>query len=705
MNEPGRSADGGLLAPLTDSDGDFDYVQRKVAALLEANQAILQETDFATCARRIFDACRQLTGATSGYVALLSPDGAENEVLFLEAGGLPCSVDSALPMPIRGLRAEAYRDKRTVYDNDFARSHWMEFMPAGHVRLENVLFAPLQVDGVVVGLMGVANKPSPFTPEDAESAGAFGKLAALALRNSRTRERLACSQQLLAATGRVARVGGWELDLRAGTVRWTDEMRRIHGVAPGYVPDVDATVAFYDEEHRPLIRAAVEQIVDEGGAFERELRITTARGRQRWVQVRGQAVGEPGAVHRIFGTLQDITRRRREEEQRQQLEAKIQQTQKLESLGVLAGGIAHDFNNLLMAMLGNVSLAQSMLSPASPVREFLDEVETAAQRAADLSRQMLAYSGKGALAIENLDLNEVVQEMGHLLEVSVSKTVVLKYDLTPKLPPVRGDATQLRQILMNLITNASEAIGDSSGLISLRTAVRECDRDYLAGTYLDDSLPAGLYVELEVSDTGCGMDEATRQRLFDPFFSTKFTGRGLGLAAVLGIVRGHQGAIKVYSEPEQGTSIKVLLPAREYYLHTDEAPAKEPTAWRGEGRVLLVDDDESARTVGRRILQHLGFEVELARDGREGVQRYRELSADLRLVVLDLTMPHMDGRQAFSEMQRLDPTVPIVLTSGYSVSEIRTRLAGRNLAGYIQKPYDVNVMRELLRGILEPEDD
>ncbi len=260
---------------------------------------------------------------------------------------------------------------------------------------------------------------------------------------------------------------------------------------------------------------------------------------------------DEGEVIQIIESCRDITGRKRAEEERLSLERQVQHAQKLESLGVLAGGIAHDFNNLLMAILGNADLALDDLSPHAPAHECIQEIEKASKRAAELAKQMLAYSGKGRFVIEPIDLNEFVDEMAHLLEVSVSKKALLKYNYADNLPAIDADATQVRQIIMNLITNASEAIGDRSGVIALSTGAMDCDRAYLDSANnplrasLDEPLLEGVYTYFEVADTGGGMDKETQEKIFDPFFTTKFTGRGLGMAAVLGIVRGHHGTIKV----------------------------------------------------------------------------------------------------------------------------------------------------------------
>ena len=410
---------------------------------------------------------------------------------------------------------------------------------------------------------------------------------------------------------------------------------------------------------------------------------------------------EKGEFDFQFGVGIDITERKRAEEERRELEAQVQQAQKLESLGVLAGGIAHDFNNLLVGILGHADLALDQLSPASPARPCVKDIETAAKRAADLTRQMLAYSGKGRFVIERLDLNEVVAEMTHLLEVSISKKAIPKYNYADNLPAIEADGTQIRQVIMNLITNASEALGDRSGVISISTGAMECDRAYLSGTYLDEELPDGVYVYLEVTDTGCGMDEETCRKIFDPFYTTKFTGRGLGLAAVLGIMRGHKGALKVQSEPGRGTTFKILLPAvGEPAAAVREAPPRA-RGWHGTGTVLLVDDEETVRTVGRQFLERAGFSVLTAADGPEALELFREHADDIVCVVLDLTMPHMGGEEAFRKLRDIRADVRVIMSSGYNEQEVTQRFAGAGLAGFIQKPYRGSELLAKLGEVLE----
>jgi PAS domain S-box-containing protein len=439
--------------------------------------------------------------------------------------------------------------------------------------------------------------------------------------------------------------------------------------------------------------------LEERDRYDEEYRVIRPDGSLRWIRDRGFPVRQPdGSVVQVVGIAQDITDHRQAEEQREALEAQIQHAQKLESLGVLAGGIAHDFNNLLMVVLGNASLALMGMTPESPARACVQDVETAAKRASELVKQMLAYSGKGQFVVERLNVNALVAEMVHLLEVSISKNATLEYHFADGVPNIAADATQVRQIIMNLITNASDAIGDKGGIISIATGAMECDQATLAGTYLDDDLPAGVYSYFEVSDTGEGMDPETRAKLFDPFFTTRFPGRGLGLAAVLGIVRGHGGAIEVHSEPNRGSRFKLLFPAMEPALGEGSVAAarvgEEPS---GGGTVLLVDDDEMVRAVGKRMIENLGFEVRMAGDGRAALEVLAEHQEEILCVLLDLTMPRMGGEETLHELRRINENVVVILSSGYDETEIALRFAGKALAGFIQKPYTAAGLAQKLR--------
>lgn len=407
-----------------------------------------------------------------------------------------------------------------------------------------------------------------------------------------------------------------------------------------------------------------------------------------------------GTVVAAVATFTDITEHKRADEERRKLEAQMQHAQKLESLGVLAGGIAHDFNNLLVGILGNADLAMAETPPRSPAASYLSDVMKAAQRASDLSRQMLAYSGKGKFIVELVNVNEIIQEMAHLLEVSISKNAVLRFNLADPLPLVEADATQIRQIVMNLITNASDALEDAIGTVAIRTAQVHCAEEDFASFHTGEPPKAGDYVVLEVTDTGKGMDPETVERIFEPFFTTKFTGRGLGLAAVLGIVRGHGGIIEVSSTPGAGSIFSVFLPisrrtARTSYSNGDDAPTQFY-----DGAVLLVDDEDVVRMVTCRMLEQQGFTVITACNGEQAVEYFRERRGEFACVLLDLTMPRMDGAATFIALREIRDDVPVVLTSGYSEEELSDRFSGHGFAGFLQKPFRREDLRAIIRSVL-----
>jgi len=409
-----------------------------------------------------------------------------------------------------------------------------------------------------------------------------------------------------------------------------------------------------------------------------------------------------GSLIGLVGIITDITERKHVEAERLELERRLLHAQKLESLGVLAGGIAHDFNNLLMAILGNLDMSLMKLSPLSAARPGIEAAVNASKRAAELTSQMLAYAGKGLFIVKDLNINELVAENTHLLKAPLSRNVTFNLQLGQNIPLVKADASQLQQVIMSLIINASEAIGDRPGLITLSTSVKVCDDSCLKSSRLEDKPAPGRFALLEVIDSGCGMDRATVQRLFDPFFSTKFTGRGLGMSAVLGIVKGHHGAIFVESEEGKGTTMQVLLPLAEasqaelFLAPETKEPGREPHQARLDGTVLVVDDEEAVRTVCAAMIENFGCRVITAADGDDAVRTLRDCTEKIDLVLMDLTMPRMDGSTAAREMIRLAPDMKVVLSSGYSEHELSQRFAGQGFAGFIQKPFNLNDLRALV---------
>jgi signal transduction histidine kinase len=398
-----------------------------------------------------------------------------------------------------------------------------------------------------------------------------------------------------------------------------------------------------------------------------------------------------------------LAARARAEREREYLEAQIQHMQKLESLGILAGGIAHDFNNLLMPILGNVDLVLTDLPEEGPYRARLERLRDAGRRLAELTNQLLAYSGKGAFVARAIDFSGLIEEMTQLLSISISKKAVLQYELSDELPAVEGDASQLSQVVMNLVTNASDALVGEAGAITVRTGVMQADRAYLAETYSFGDCPEGRYVYLEVADSGCGMEAAIHRRVFDPFFSTKVTGKGLGLAVILGIVRGHRGAIRLESEPGRGTTFRVLFPCTERAAETISRKPASTEEWHSTGTVLVVDDDCDVRELSEIMLRGFGFKVLSAPDGRQGVEAFRKHADEIHVVLLDLTMPGMSGEEALRDIQEIQADQRVVLMSGYNEDFAASRFTGR-IAGFLQKPFTREDLGETFRSLLQGSD-
>jgi PAS domain S-box-containing protein len=397
-----------------------------------------------------------------------------------------------------------------------------------------------------------------------------------------------------------------------------------------------------------------------------------------------------GASH----IARDITRQR-------QLEEQLRHTKKLESLGVLAGGVAHDFNNLLTGILGNASLALETVAANNPVRGMLRDILSASEHASHLTRQLLAYAGKGRFVVEPVNLSALVREISHLIQTSIPKSVQLRLDLQEDLPAIEADGSQMQQLIMNLVINGAEAVGEGNvGTVLVATSVQDVDEQYLLTTIGHNNITQGRYVDLEVHDTGSGMDEATIQRIFDPFFTTKFMGRGLGLAAVQGIVRSHKGAMRVYSRVGQGSTFKVLLPAIEQPKAT---PARDTDqVLTGAGAILVVDDEQIVRRTAKAMLERYGYTVVLAENGQEAVSLFKMLADHVKLVLLDMTMPLMGGEETFRAMQTIRPDVKVILSSGYNEVEAIRRFTGKGLAGFIQKPYSARALAQKVKMVLEP---
>jgi len=517
----------------------------------------------------------------------------------------------------------------------------------------------------------------------------------------RIEEALGRSQALLEQSQRAAEIGGWEYDVASSTLYWTLQAFRIHDLDPDAgTPTLEQMLSFYLPQGQPVIRNAFRDALDKGQPFDLELELLTENRRRLWVRTIGRAEKNTAQVVRVYGSFQDITFRKKEEEERQKLQQKMLEAQKLESLGVLAGGIAHDFNNLLTVIMGNASLAKESPGMAA---ESLQQIETATLRAADLCRQMLAYAGKSRTTSESVDFNSIVTDTVHLLHLSISKNATLDFTLAPTPLAIEGDPSQIRQIIMNLVINASDSIGTGAGRIQVSTSRLAVTSDMLREARLGQELPPGEYVALDVADNGCGMSADTLARIFDPFFTTKFAGRGLGLAAVLGIVRAHHGAFFVRSTLGQGSTFRMLLPPGRQSLAEEKMPPKSvpaPVARVTPGHFMVVDDEPSVRKITCNILEKEGHKVTLASDGYEALALSLAHGGKFTAVLLDVTMPVMDGPSTLKELRQMKIDAPVLIMSGYSEIDARKRFTDDPSLAFLPKPFTGEVLLAALYELL-----
>lgn len=432
------------------------------------------------------------------------------------------------------------------------------------------------------------------------------------------------------------------------------------------------------------------------GDHELEYRVFAADGRVVWLHDAVRVILEAdGTTVALRGVMLDISTRKEAEEERNRIQTEMVDLQKLESLGVMAGGIAHDFNNLLTVILGNASLAAMRLPDHSSARSAIDDLISNAQRAADLTRQLLAYSGRTQLTSETLDLGHLVRELRGLMVATLSKSATLEMEVDPLVPAVEGDPTQLQQVVMNLTTNAAESLGERAGRVIVQTSFAALQPDEAAAL----NLAPGAYVVLSVQDDGCGMSAAVKKRIFDPFFTTKAHGRGLGLAAVHGIVRVHRGAVHVRSKEQIGTVVSVYLPATS--VRPTPRPQRTNTLRSGSGLLLVIDDEAEVRATARAMLEALGYDVIAAEEGRSGLLLFDRHRKDIRAVLLDMTMPVMSGEEVYRELRLRDKGVRIVLSTGYSQVDARRRGMLDGIRGFLQKPYTVRQLSETVGRALE----
>ena len=486
---------------------------------------------------------------------------------------------------------------------------------------------------------------------------------------------------------------------------------------------IDANIAaerFYGyatSELRSMCIQEINILPPDEVAIERNLALSQRRshfifphrladGAVRTVEVHSSPIEHNGKVM-LFSIIHDITESKRLEAERQEMERKLLHAQKLESLGVMAGGIAHDFNNLLQVVLGNLDLALDDIPPDSEARTSILNAIKASERSAELSGQMLVYSGSAIYFPMDIYLDDLLNKTISLLQSTIPGHIAIDFDICKTLPPIKGKADQIQRLISNLVVNASEAIGETEGAVRLSAGIVDCDEAYLSHSRLEMAPEPGRFVYLEVTDTGCGMDDKTLQRLFDPFFSTKFWGRGLGMAEVMGIVKGHHGAIIVDSEIGKGTTVRVLFPLSEKLQDSSvqvkgviETKPSVPASPTGRKSILVVEDEEMVRGLVTSRLEVLGYLTITASDGEEGVRIFRERPNEIDLVLLDFAMPRMNGVEAFAQLMRIKPDVKVILSSGYTEDVVMRSFPGKRPAGVLHKPYKMVELKGELERLL-----
>ncbi|MBN2716568.1 MAG: response regulator [Deltaproteobacteria bacterium] len=663
---------------------------KELEVLYHCARSVLESVSFDVTAREIFDSARKLTGAKSGYVALLSVDGMENEVLFLESGGLPCTVDESLPMPIRGLREVAYRLKKTVCENDFMHSEWLKFMPPGHVDLRNVMFAPLCIGQQTVGIIGLANKDGDFSDEDLRVAGVMGDLAAIALNNSRNQHRLRENEAYLRSlfdnmTTGVAVYDAIDngndfrlLDLNAigqvySRINISDARgKRVTELFPAVVEMglLDRLRQCYrtgEPQHLP------HTLYEDG-------RLT------QWVENRTFRL--PSGL--VVAMFDDRTEQRA-------LEQRLQQSEKMQAIGVLAGGIAHDFNNILGAILGYGEMLASELSEEPVLSQYVSHILQSVDRAKNMVYQILSFSRQSPGVKSPQYIRPVIKEAVLLLRGSLPSGIRIDTRLEREQAPVIMNSTQIHEVLLNLCTNASHAV-DETGCIQVTLSNKHFRQPF---EVFDGELPAGPYSVFCVSDDGVGIPGNIHSKIFEPFFTTKKEGKGtgMGLSVVFGIVKDHGGGITLTSVENEGTCFCIYLPQTEVPVERSENSSVTPR--NGTESIMIVDDEAVLCDMMTASLRKAGYMVHRFTDGLLALEAFSAAPDDYDLVITDQTMPGISGLSLAKEIRRIRSDCHVIMCTGYSNKVNEQVCSEHGIKKLFYKPVRLRELTEAIRQIFD----
>ena len=699
LNVPGDFP-GGIVS-LIDVTAD-----RRAATVAHARlriNALAQHADIDQVIQAALDEAEALTSSQIAFFHFLQPDQRTLTLQTWSTNTLArmCTAEGKgahYPVDKAGVWADSIRQRRPTIHNDYASLPDRRGLPEGHAPVHSELVVPVLRGELIVAIMGVGNAARPYGEEDVAVVRAMADLAYDAADRRRTLDALARSEERLRLAIEATSDGLWDWDLKAQFVWWSPRIYQMLEYDPVAVDTTSTWVTslVHPEDRERVTTAFNRHVAAESPTLSIEARWRTGKGEWRWFLTRGQVAArdEQGRPRRIIGTHQDISSRRREEAERLQMERRLLQTQKLESLGVLAGGIAHDFNNLLTVMVGNIELALLDVTGEPAATASLEEAAGAAKRASELTRQLLAYTGQARHVVSEVDVNALLEDNAHLFRTAVEKNVSLAIQPGPAPRRVKGDAGQIQQVVLNLVVNASEAIGSASGSVSVSTGCAYYEAPALSRVNALEAPAPGDYTWIEVTDTGCGMDEDTLARMWDPFFSTKFLGRGLGMPAVLGIVRAHRGWLTVDSAPGRGTTIRVLLPClAERVGHRADAVSVTGLA---TGAVLIVDDEAGVRALCQRSLGRAGYATLVAEDGEDALRVFASERDHIALVLLDLTMPRLDGLSALRKLRQIKPDVPVVLCSGFAEQDATRGFEDERLTGFLSKPYSAAELLDIV---------
>ena len=635
----------------------------------------------------------------------------DSELQTLHHGAAPslpaeyiAALDGAAIGPTQGsCGAAAHFQQRVIVEDIASHPFWVGFRElALRHGLRSCWSTPIvssqnEVLGTFAMYYREARGPS---PRELEWVAVATLLAAVAIVRDRSahslRERDAALRQneaLLRIAGQAARLGGWSIELPAMRVTWSDEVCAIHELPVGTAPSLEQMIAYYLPEQQVVLRERLDACARQGAPFDLELELESARGRRVWVRAIGLAERDAsGAVVRMHGALQDIG-------ERHELEAQLRQAQKMEAVGQLAGGVAHDFNNLLSVILGYAVLTIEAMPVNEPLRVDVDEIRKAADRASELTRQLLAFSRQQVLQPRVLDVNLIVAGLERMLRRLVGDDVRVSVVAAPLLGNVLADPGQLEQVIMNLAVNARDAM-PAGGTLTLETANIDLDDAYAA---LHSGVTPGPYVRLTVSDTGEGMSQHTRARIFEPFFTTKDKGKGtgLGLSTVWGIVTQSGGHLAVHSEPGTGTKLEVYLPRNDRGSDAARFEAEAPASLRGGETILVVEDEEQVRMVVRAVLLRAGYDVLEAQNGGEAFLICEQHGARIDLLLTDMVMPRMSGRELAERLAQMRPELRVLYMSGYTEHSFGPRGALDPSVAFLQKPFAPNTLLTKVRALLD----